>query len=182
MPTLDKLGRQVIRNTAALYVTGAELAEVFGVERSTLYHYEKNLGMPKIKRDLYDLKKCCAWYIAKLRSEANAASNEKLNAERIALTKAKARKAIIENDLLAGSTISLEQVKSELVLVVGQLKDNLNNLAGSLANDVANINEPSVAYDRIETAVAEALNQVCAQLFDLSKPNGVTATNADFDD
>lgn len=169
MSSLHRIGRQALHNATVLYVSGAELAEVFGVQKSTLYHYETDLAMPKIKRDLYDLKKCCKWYIEKIKEEANAASNEQLNEQRIALTKAKAKKAEIENELLSGSTVQLKSVSDDLIIVIGSLKDSLYNLAGVLSNDIANITEPAVAYNLIEEAVADALNEAADNFMRIAK-------------
>lgn len=172
MGVLDNIGRQALQNQTVMYINGTDLAEVFGVQRSTLYHYEKELGMPKVKRDTYDLKKCCKWYINKLREEANAASNEKLNQHRIELTKQKAEKARIENQLLERSTIHVDDAKMELVYVIGALKDSLNNMAGVLANDIIQINDRAIAFGLIEKHIAQALNDVCDGMKKIYQPNG----------
>ena len=110
--TLEQIKKRSLQASSTSYVSGAELAQVFGLIRSTIYHYQKELGLPRVAKDMYDLKLCCAWYIEKLKKDNEG--NQELSDQKALLMKHKAEKAKIENSILEGQTLYVSDVEKEL--------------------------------------------------------------------
>lgn len=164
MASLQKITKYVVEKNLSFTVDTADLCQIFGVSPETIRRLSVELGMPKEGANQYNLKHCAKWYIDKLKQQLSETANERLIKEKVILTRAKAKEALLRAQILSNKSIEIEELENQIVLIVGKFKDGLSNISGSLANQVASINEPSEAYEIIENRINECLLDVSEQL------------------
>lgn len=145
-----------------LYVTGAELAEIFGVSTMAVTKWVQ-AGMPKESRSRYNLAECVQWKLRELTDKAGPA-NKDTSDERTELVKAQTRKLELESAKLSGDLVAVDTVRRVVNQVAVIASSQLDGLAARVAGTVAELNEPAtiqqVIFDEcrsIRASIADSI-------------------------
>lgn len=153
-------------------VAAEDLAELWELDRRTVYRYAADEGMPRLRRGEYPLRACTQWFIRRLKTEAEmratGASSSELDAERIRLTRAQADRAEQDNEVARGKLLDSELVAQTLAQVAVICATEIDAIAPRVAIPLSGMADPAAITLYLRDECAAVRSSIARSLDDLS--------------
>lgn len=140
-------------------VSKAELAKILGKDEKTIFRWLKE-GMPVEKQGArgtpskFDTQKVIEWLI----SRSN--NGKEMDAAKLRLTEAQARKAELEADVLEGTLIPQEKVKATWTKMIASMRSRILALPSRLAPQLVAQREYKKVEKLLKETIYEALQEI----------------------